>query len=430
MKLLIADSPGFKKAVAALGSRIGTTSPRVEAAVRKILDKVRREGDRAISMYTRKLDGADLQPSDFKVRPEAFAEAHSRVDPIVLDSLRYAADRIRRFHENQRKEDWTAGDGASSLGQMVRPIDRVGLYVPGGKAVYPSSVLMNAIPAKVAGVRHLVMCVPAPGGEVAPVLLAAAELAGVDEIYRVGGAQAIAAMAYGTETIPQVDKIVGPGNVYVAAAKRLVFGVVDIDMVAGPSEILVIADESAVPAYVAADLLSQAEHDESSYVFLVTPSKTLISRVKQELTRQMKKLTRREIAQEAVEKNGTFILVRDLSEAMDVANAIAPEHLELAVAEPLDWVDRLRNAGAIFLGHYTPEAVGDYVAGPSHVLPTGGTARFFSPLSVDDFLKRTSVIAYTKDELFAVHRIIESIALSEGLDAHARAVQIRFSEDS
>ena len=307
----------------------------------------------------------------------------------------------------------------------MRPLAAVGMYVPGGKATYPSTVLMNAIPAKVAGVERLVMTVPAPRGEMNPNVLIAAAIAGVDEIYKIGGVQAIAALAFGTETIPKVDKIVGPGNIYVAVAKKLVFGYVDIDMIAGPSEILIVADETADPAFVAADMLSQAEHDERASAILVTPSKKIAEAVDKEIAKQLPSLKRKEIVEKSINGYGIIIVVKDLMEAVRIANEIAPEHLELSVENPDELLGLIKNAGAIFLGHYTPEAVGDYVAGPSHTLPTGGTARFFSPLSVEDFLKRSSVISYPADELPRVAGYIERLAGMEGLEAHAKSVRIR-----
>ena len=311
------------------------------------------------------------------------------------------------------------------LGQIVRPLSCVGMYVPGGKASYPSTVLMNALPAKSAAVERLIMTVPTPQGEIDPNVLVAADIAGIDEIYRIGGAQAIAALAFGTETIPKVDKIVGPGNIYVAVAKKLVFGYVDIDMIAGPSEILIIADETAEPAFIAADLLSQAEHDERASAILVTPSKKTAEKINNEIEKQLSELKRKEIARKSIDDYGIIVVVEDLNEAVKIANEIAPEHLELSVENPDDILGLIKNAGAVFLGHYTPEAVGDYIAGPSHTLPTGGTARFFSPLSVEDFLKRMSVISYTKDELIASAGDIERIAEMEGLEAHAKSVRIR-----
>jgi len=351
------------------------------------------------------------------------------VDPKNVDALKLAAKNIRSFHEKQKLSSWVSQepDGVI-LGQLARPIGRAGVYVPGGKAVYPSSVLMNVIPAKVAGVEQIVMCSPVPGGVLNPYILVAADIAGVSEIYKIGGAQAVAAMAYGTATIPKVDKIVGPGNIYVATAKRYVFGQVDIDMIAGPSEVLVIADETADPVFVAADLLSQAEHDELASAILVTPSRPLADRVEKEVERQMATLIRKDIARKSIGRFGAIVLVKDLAEAAEVSNAIAPEHLELSVDKPFELLALIKNAGAIFLGHFTPESVGDYVAGPNHVLPTGGTARFFSPLSTDSFMKKSSLIFYTKEGLDKVGEAVMQIADVEGLEAHGNTIRVRMNK--
>jgi histidinol dehydrogenase len=346
-----------------------------------------------------------------------------------VEALKLAARNIRAFHEKQKLTSWVSQEPHGViLGQLARPLQSVGIYVPGGKAVYPSSVLMNAVPAKVAGVERVVMCSPVPGGALDPSILVAADIAGVTEIYKIGGAQAVAAMAYGTATVPRVDKIVGPGNIYVATAKRLVFGQVDIDMIAGPSEVLVIADDTADPSYVAADLLSQAEHDELASAILVTPSRRLADKVIAEIDRQMANLVRREIAGKSIDRFGAVVIVKDLAEATDISNAIAPEHLELSVEKPFELLALIRNAGAIFLGHYSPESVGDYVAGPNHVLPTGGTARFFSPLSTDDFMKKSSLIFYTKEGLERVAEAVTRIADVEGLEAHGNTIRVRMEK--
>jgi histidinol dehydrogenase len=401
----------------------------VAAAVKEIVERVRKEGDPAVLEYTEKFDRVRLKLTDLRVTPEEIKDAYTKVDPKKIDALKLAARNIRSFHEKQKLSSWVSQepDGVI-LGQLARPIRSVGVYVPGGKAVYPSSVLMNAIPATVAGVEQIIMCSPVPGGNLNPYLLVAADIAGVSEIYKIGGAQAVAAMAYGTATVPKVDKIVGPGNIYVATAKRSVFGQVDIDMIAGPSEVLVIADESADPTFVAADLLSQAEHDELASAILVTPSRTLAEKVNAEVERQMATLIRRDIARKSIEQFGAIVVVKDLAEAAEVSNAIAPEHLELSVDKPFELLALIRNAGAIFLGHYTPESVGDYVAGPNHVLPTGGTARFFSPLSTDDFMKKSSLIFYTKEGLDKVGEAVTQIADVEGLEAHGNTIRVRMNK--
>ncbi|HXC62024.1 MAG TPA: histidinol dehydrogenase, partial [Nitrospiria bacterium] len=386
---------------------------------------VRQQGDRAVLRFTKRFDRLPLKASELRVPQEWIKRAYQELKPEQIESLEYAADRIAAFHIRQRQTTWTYDEDGITLGQQVRPLATVGLYVPGGKAAYPSSVLMNAIPAKIAGVERIVISSPTPAGELNPALLVAADLAGVHEIYRVGGAQAIGAMAFGTETIPRVDKIVGPGNQYVALAKRLVYGVVDIDLIAGPSEIVVIADDSADPRFVAADLLSQAEHDEKAMAMLLTPSAKLARRVQTELAVQLRKLPRRKIATASLESYGAIVLVRDLQEAVELANQIAPEHLELEVEDPRALLARVKNAGAVFLGHYSPQALGDYIAGPNHVLPTGGTARFSSPLSLDDFVKKTSLIEYSKEGLRRAKEQVIRIASMEGLDGHWKAVEIR-----
>jgi histidinol dehydrogenase len=405
-----------------------TATEEVANTVKDVVERVRREGDPALLEYTEKFDRVALTLKDMKVSPEEVKDAYTRVDAKKVDALKLAAQNIRAFHEKQKISSWVSqeADGVI-LGQQVRPIRSAGVYVPGGKACYPSSVLMNVIPAKVAGVEQLIMCSPVPGGALNPYILVAADIAGVTEIYKVGGAQAVAAMAYGTATVPKVDKIVGPGNIYVATAKRYVFGQVDIDMIAGPSEILVIADDSADPEFVAADLLSQAEHDELASAILVTPSAALAAKVDAEVERQLANLIRKDIARKAVDRFGMIVVVKDLAEAAEVSNAIAPEHLELSVEQPFELLAQIKNAGAIFLGHYTPESVGDYIAGPNHVLPTGGTARFFSPLSTDDFLKKSSLIFYTKEGLDKVSEAVLQIADVEGLEAHGNTIRVRMA---
>jgi histidinol dehydrogenase len=429
MKILDSKQKDIVTELKRIIDRGESATEEVAAAVKEVVDRVRKEGDPAVLEYTEKFDRVRLTLTDLRVTPEEIKDAYTKVDPKKIDALKLAARNIRSFHEKQKLSSWVSQepDGVI-LGQLARPIRSVGVYVPGGKAVYPSSVLMNAIPATVAGVEQIIMCSPVPGGNLNPYLLVAADIAGVSEIYKIGGAQAVAAMAYGTATVPKVDKIVGPGNIYVATAKRSVFGQVDIDMIAGPSEVLVIADESADPTFVAADLLSQAEHDELASAILVTPSRTLAEKVNAEVERQMATLIRRDIARKSIEQFGAIVVVKDLAEAAEVSNAIAPEHLELSVDKPFELLALIRNAGAIFLGHYTPESVGDYVAGPNHVLPTGGTARFFSPLSTDDFMKRSSLIFYTKEGLDKVGEAVMQIADVEGLEAHGNTIRVRMAK--
>jgi histidinol dehydrogenase len=408
-------------------------TPEQNRAVAEILAAVRAEGDAAVLRYTSKFDRVELQASQLRVPEEEIRSAYGRVEPGFVEALRRAAANIRSFHERQKRNTWmdVRPDG-TMLGQLIRPLRRVGLYVPGGKAAYPSSVLMNAIPAQVAGVPEIVMVTPAAtGGKegIDPYILVAAAEAGIREMYRVGGAQAVGALAYGTETIAPVDKIVGPGNIYVALAKRSVYGVVDIDSIAGPSEIVVLADDSADPAYIAADLLSQAEHDEMASAILITTSPTLAEAVRGEVERQLETLPRRAIAEQSIRDRGAILLADSEEEAIAASNRLAPEHLELLVREPFAWLGRIENAGAIFLGPYSTEPVGDYFAGPNHILPTNGTARFSSPLSVDDFVKKSSVIHYSREALMESGEAIMTLARHEGLEAHARAVQIRMEKE-
>lgn len=401
----------------------------VAAIVKEVVERVRKEGDPAVLEYTERFDRVSLSLKDMRVSPEEIKDAYNRVDPKKVEALRLAAQNIRAFHEKQKNGTWVSQEADGVIvGQLVRPLKSAGVYVPGGKACYPSSVLMNVIPAKVAGVEQLIMCSPAPGGKLNPYILVAADIAGVNEIYKIGGAQAVAAMAYGTATIPRVDKIVGPGNIYVATAKRYVFGQVDIDMIAGPSEILVIADDTADPDFVASDLLSQAEHDELASAILITTSRDLATKVDEAVELQLASLSRMEIARKAIDRFGAIVIVNDIIEAAEVSNSIAPEHLELAVENPFYLLSHIRNAGAIFLGHYTPEPVGDYIAGPNHVLPTGGTARFSSPLSTDDFMKKSSLIFYTKEGLERVSEAVMQIADVEGLEAHGNTIRIRMGK--
>lgn len=407
-------------------------SPEQNAAVAEIVSAVRSEGDAALLRYTEAFDRVRLDASQLRVTEAEIQSAYERVEPEFLDALRRAAANVTAFHEKQKRQSWidVQPDG-TMLGMSLRPLARVGLYVPGGKAAYPSSVLMNVLPAKVAGVPQIAMVTPpATGGRegIDPYILVAAAEAGVTEMYRIGGAQAVAALAYGTESIPAVDKICGPGNIYVALAKRAVFGAVDIDSIAGPSEIVVLADDGADARFVAADLLSQAEHDEMASAMLVTPSERLAREVESELARQVATLPRREIAEKSLEQYGAILTVADLSEGIDVVNKLAPEHLEIMTEDPLELLGRIENAGAIFLGPYSSEPVGDYFAGPNHILPTNGTARFSSPLNVDDFVKKSSLIRYSREALRRDAAGIATLARYEGLEAHARAVEIRFKE--
>lgn len=412
-----------------LAARSGETDRKVTAAVTDILEQVRLRGDEAVREYTRRFDGVDAPLT--RIDRDQLAGMAADCPPELYAALERAAANIRDFHQRQVQQSWltTRVDG-TILGQRLRGLDRVGLYVPGGTAAYPSSVLMNAIPARLAGVRELVMVTPPPkdGGFNAAVM-AAASIAGVDAVYLCGGAQAVAALAYGTATIPKVDKIVGPGNIYVATAKRLLYGQVDIDMIAGPSEILVLADRSAEPAWLAADLLSQAEHDRLASAILLTDTADIAARTAAELTRQAALLGRAAIVRESLANYGAAIVCRDMEEAVAFANRLAPEHLEVMCEDPMSYVGRLDNAGSVFLGRYAPEPLGDYYAGPNHVLPTSGTARFFSPLSVDSFVKKSSFIYYNRPALEQAQADIVTIATAEGLTAHARAVTIRFEDE-
>ncbi|MBQ8351636.1 MAG: histidinol dehydrogenase [Clostridia bacterium] len=400
----------------------------VEATVSEIIAAVRAEGDAALLAYTKRFDGADLK--SLTVSRAEIEEAMGLVEPRFIDILRRAAANIRKFHEKQVRNSFIINDeNGIVIGQKVIPVDRAGLYVPGGTAAYPSTVLMDAIPAKIAGCREVVMVTP-PGknGKVNPVILAAAEIAGIDRIFKVGGAQAIAALAYGTESVPKVDKIVGPGNAFVAEAKRQVFGAVSIDMIAGPSEILIVADGKSNPRHVAADLLSQAEHDRMASAVLVTDSEELAHAVSAELEKQIPQLSRAEIARESIDRNGKIIVAPTLTAVIEIANEIAPEHLELCVDNPFDYLDSIRHAGSIFMGRNCPEALGDYFAGPNHTLPTSGTAKFSSPLSVDDFVKKTQYTYYTKDALSRVAKDVAFFAEKEGLTAHAKSAVVRLED--
>jgi histidinol dehydrogenase len=429
IRFLRFSDPGFAENFREISERGETTPPGVLETVHEILDDIRKRGDAALCEYTERFDRLKLDPARLEVSADEIAKALAAVDTETLATLQLAADRIAAFHAKQKEETWLSKDEPDiRLGQMVTPLDRVGIYVPGGKATYPSSVLMNAVPAKVAGVGEVIMVVPMPDGVVNPYVLAAAHVAGVDRIFKLGGAQAVAALAYGTETVPKVDKITGPGNIFVATAKRLVFGTVDIDMIAGPSEILVINDGSGSPAHIAADLLSQAEHDELAASLLITTDEVFGQQVAKQLELQLRELTRAAIARQSIDNFGAIILARDLNEAAAFSNKIAPEHLELAVAEPFELLPKIRHAGAVFLGHNTPEAAGDYLAGPNHTLPTGGTARFFSPLGTEDFVKKSSLIFFSAEGLTRLGADIIKIAELEGLEAHAKSVSIRLKK--
>ena len=402
-----------------------------EAAVADILANVKEKGDEALFSYTKEFDKVEVTPETIRVTEEEIEEAYKAVDASLLEVIRKALVNIRSYHEKQRQNSWfTSTENGTMLGQKVTPLNRVGVYVPGGKAVYPSSVLMNIVPAKVAGVPHIVMTTP-PGkdGKVNPSTLVAAKEAGADEIYKVGGAQAVGALAYGTASIPKVDKIVGPGNIFVALAKKAVYGHVSIDSIAGPSEILVLADETANAHYVAADLLSQAEHDEMASAILITTSTELAQNVEKEIEGYLKVLSRKEIIEKSLENFGYILIAEDMDEAIEAANEIASEHMEIVTKNAFEVMMKVRNAGAIFIGEYSSEPLGDYFAGPNHVLPTNGTAKFFSALSVDDFIKKSSIVYYSKSALQEIHKDIIQFASSEQLTAHANSIAVRFEEE-
>ena len=399
-----------------------------ESTVNDIIENVKTNGDQAIFEYTKKFDRFDLTAENIKVTREEIDAAYEAMDQRLVEVIRKSAANIRSFHEKQLRNSWfTSREDGTILGMKITAIERAGVYVPGGKAAYPSSVLMNVVPAKVAGVDQIIMTTP-PGadGKVNPGTLVAADIAGVDTIYKVGGAQAIAAMAFGTLSIPKVDKITGPGNIFVALAKKAVYGYVSIDSIAGPSEILVLADETANPRYVAADLLSQAEHDELASAILITTSKELAESVSEEVAKFTAELSRSEIIQKSLDNYGYILLAEDMAQAIETANEIASEHLEILTRNPFEIMTKIRNAGAIFLGEYASEPLGDYFAGPNHILPTNGTAKFFSPVNVDDFIKKTSIISYSREALEQVHKEIELFAESEGLTAHANSIKVRF----
>ncbi len=394
--------------------------------VDRIVGDVRRDGDEAVIKYTKLIDRTEFTPEEFVVTEAEYEAAYQEADPAVLESLRKAAENVRRYHQEQKPNSWmTYRDKGSILGQSVIPLDRVGIYVPGGTAAYPSSVIMNAMPAVVAGVKEIIMMVPPKNGKINPYVLVAAKEAGVSKIFKIGGAQAIAAMAFGTETIPRVDKITGPGNIFVTLAKKAVYGHCDIDMLAGPSEILIVADKTADPAYTAADMLSQAEHDMLASSIVITDSPELAEKVAAEAEKQLKVLPREEITRASLDRNGMIIITEDIMQAVELANVSAPEHMEVLTEQPFQLLPYIRHAGAVFLGAYSPEPLGDYFAGPNHVLPTGGTARYYSVLNVETFMKRTSIISYTQEQLDAVSDDVIRLAEAEGLQAHANAVKLR-----
>jgi histidinol dehydrogenase len=425
LKILNRGDKGFETYLRRMDQREIQDSPRLEKQVRSILNDVRKRGDEALIYYTRVFDGVRITINKLQVRQEEIKEAYQRVPRVFLKTLQRAARRILRFHQLMTQRSISALEKEIQIGQEIRPLERVGIYVPGGKASYPSTVLMAAIPAKVAGVRKIIMSTPPQKDGISPAVLVAADLAGVDQIYRMGGAQAIAALAYGTKSIPKVDKIVGPGNRYVATAKRLVFGVVDVDMVAGPSEILIISKGKSSPSSVAADLISQAEHDEMALAVLITTSESFARKVENEIEKQLFSLKRGEIAKASLDGRGAILVVKDLQQAIELANRIAPEHLEVCLSHPVPLLKKIKNAGAVFLGPHTPEAIGDYLAGPNHILPTAGTARFSSPLGVEDFIKRMNWMRFTKGALKDFEKDVKRFAEWEGLEGHYRAVQMR-----
>ncbi|WP_027437500.1 histidinol dehydrogenase [Lachnospira multipara] len=428
MRIIELNEDSKKDILNTLLKRSPNNYGKFEDAVAEILLNVKVKGDEALFSYTKQFDKANINESNVLVSTKELEEAYKQVDQELIDVIRKALTNIKEYHEKQKQYSWfdSKPDG-TILGQKVTALSRVGVYVPGGKAAYPSSVLMNVIPAKVAGVEEIIMCTPCDkDGNVYPTTLVAAHEAGVDKIFKVGGAQAIAAMAYGTNSIPKVDKIVGPGNIFVALAKKAVFGYVSIDSVAGPSEILVLADETANPRFVAADLLSQAEHDEMASAILITTSKEVANAVSTEVDKFTKELSRREIIEKSLENFGYILLVKSLDEGIEVANEIASEHLEIVTKNPFDVMTKIKNAGAIFMGEYSSEPLGDYFAGPNHVLPTNGTAKFFSPLSVDDFIKKSSIISYSREALEKIHLDIEKFATAEHLTAHANSIKVRF----
>ncbi|MDZ5609175.1 histidinol dehydrogenase [Bacillus pseudomycoides] len=428
MEVIYKDYTEALKKIKKLREQANIIEETVQLRVRKIVEQVRKRKDEALISYTKTFDGVAV--TKFRITKEEIEQASKYVDFSFLEALQEAKKNIISYHEKQKRQSFLDCENEGVIrGQLIRPLQTVGVYVPGGTASYPSSVLMNVLPAKIAGVQKIIMVTP-PGKEgIDPYILAAAEIAGVDEIYTVGGAQGIAALAYGTESIPKVDKIVGPGNIYVAFAKREVFGAVHIDMIAGPSEIVVIADKTGNASFIAADLLSQAEHDVRATAICITTCVDLANEIEREIQQQLRALPRSEIARESIERNGAILVVPSLEQAFQLSNEIAPEHLELHINEPMTALGYIKHAGSIFIGPYAPEPLGDYFAGPNHVLPTSGTARFFSPLSVDDFVKKSSFVSYTKEALQNVQHHITTLADKEGLHAHARAIQIRFEEE-
>ena len=426
IRIAKADGVSERELINQLKARSGEIDRKVTSAVTDILNNVKQNGDDAVREYTLKFDGH--MPSKFEISREEIDSSPDKCDRDFILALYKAADNIRDFHARQKQQSWLEPkQNGVILGQRIRGLKRVGVYVPGGTAAYPSSVLMNVIPAKIAGVKEIVMVTPPQkDGTANPDILAAAKIAGVDRVFLMGGAQAVAALAYGTQSVPKVDKIVGPGNIFVATAKKLLYGTVDIDMIAGPSEILIVADKSANPKFLAADLMSQAEHDKMASAILLTTSEETANETAKELSRQMQTLERRDIIEQSLNDFGAIIVCKDISEAVDFANELAPEHLELAVENPMEYIGRVDNAGSVFLGHYSPEPLGDYFAGHNHVLPTSGTARFFSPLSVDSFIKKSSFIYYTEPALSEAKDDIIKLAETEGLTAHANSIKVRF----
>lgn len=426
IRIAKADGVSERELINQLKARSGEIDRKVTSAVTDILNNVKQNGDDAVREYTLKFDGH--MPPKFEISREEIDSSPDKCDRDFILALYKAADNIRDFHARQKQQSWLEPkQNGVILGQRIRGLKRVGVYVPGGTAAYPSSVLMNVIPAKIADVKEIVMVTPPQkDGTANPDILAAAKIAGVDRVFLMGGAQAVAALAYGTQSVPKVDKIVGPGNIFVATAKKLLYGTVDIDMIAGPSEILIVADKSANPKFLAADLMSQAEHDKMASAILLTTSEETANETAKELSRQMQTLERRDIIEQSLNDFGAIIVCKDISEAVDFANELAPEHLELAVENPMEYIGRVDNAGSVFLGHYSPEPLGDYFAGPNHVLPTSGTARFFSPLSVDSFIKKSSFIYYTEPALSEAKDDIIKLAETEGLTAHANSIKVRF----
>jgi histidinol dehydrogenase len=431
VRLLRVGERGFDRYLSEVEGRVAQDSLRLEREVRSILKDVRNRGDKALLHYTQVFDGLRIPIHQLQMKRSEVKEAYRKVPRDFLETLKKASRRIRKFHQLLSKKLMTSlkqEERGIRLGQAMRPLERIGIYVPGGKASYPSTVLMAAIPAKVAGVQEILMVTPPQKGGINPAVLIAADLAGVDRIYRIGGVQAIAALAYGTKSIPKVDKIVGPGNQYVATAKRLVYGEVDIDMVAGPSEIVIVSDNNTPPSFIAADLISQAEHDEMALAILITNSEAFGREVKKEVERQLSSLKRREIASASLHRRGAILIVKNFEQAMKLVNRIAPEHLELAVSRPLSLIKSVKHAGAVFLGPHTPEAIGDYMAGPNHILPTAGTARFSSPLGVEDFIKRTNLMSFTQSALKRFEKDIKRFAEWEGLEGHYQSVQKRMEK--